>query len=292
VVDALDGQRGDVGRLARDAGAILSAVGSRAASLRTLATAGNEVLSATASRDRQLTATVDALPAFLSQLRATLGALDTTLRVAKPSVLALQPAGPLLTPALSDVVTLSGPAIRLLHQAPGLLDAGTAALPALQRFASALRPAADAILPAARDLVPTIDYLASYGRELTTTFANAAAFTQATAPAATTAPVGNVPAGTAHYARVLPPLNDQMFFGQSVREPTNRHNPYIAPGGLGALATGLASSDCANLGDLAQVPLPGGLTNVPCVAASGWRFEGLTQYFPHLVRAPERPTSS
>src|SRR2546421_8986574 len=100
VVGALDQQRSDVRRLISNSGIVLTTVGDRAADLQTLIRAGDQVLSATASRNRDLTATVDALPPFLSELRTTLGTLNTTLGIARPSLQALKPAAPLLKPAL------------------------------------------------------------------------------------------------------------------------------------------------------------------------------------------------
>ncbi len=61
------------------------------ADLPTLITAGDQVLSATASRNTALSATIDALPPFLAQLRSTLAVVNTTLGVAKPSLDALLP---------------------------------------------------------------------------------------------------------------------------------------------------------------------------------------------------------
>jgi phospholipid/cholesterol/gamma-HCH transport system substrate-binding protein len=286
IAGGLDHERASVRRLISDTGTVLSTVGDRSSDLQHLITAGDQVLSATAARNAQLTATVNALPPFLTQLHATLGTLDTTLGIAKPTVAALVPVGPLLTPALSDLVELSGPAIRLLRQAPGLLDAADTALPSITDFVDAFRPAVKAVLPAAENIVPMIEFISKYSRELTSSMANVAAFTEATAPADTTAAVGGTPAGSAHYARVLPPLNNEMFFGQSVREPTNRHNAYIAPGGWSSWATGLPSSDCNNVHDTAQIPVLNGSGNVPCITSKGWTFNGLTQYYPHLTRKP------
>jgi virulence factor Mce-like protein len=281
----LDNERGSVKRLISSAGIVLSTVGDRSSDLQDLITAGDQVLSATAARAGQLTATVNALPPFLAELRATLGTLNTTLSTAQPTIAALLPVGTLLTPALSELIDLSGPATKLLREAPALLDTASTALPSITTFFDAFRPAVKAILPAAENIVPMIDFISRYSRELTASMANVAAFTEATAPADTTAAVGGTPAGTAHYARVLPPLNNEMFFGQSTREPTDRHNAYIAPGGWASWATGLSASDCNNLDDAAQIPVLNGNGNVACVTSRGWTFNGLTRFYPHVTQA-------
>jgi phospholipid/cholesterol/gamma-HCH transport system substrate-binding protein len=286
VLSGLDSERASVRRAVSSTGTVLTALGNRSADLQSLITAGDQVLSATAARNVQLTATVNALPPFLTALHSTLGTLNRTIGIAGPTVAALDPVGPLLMPALSDVIHLSGPAIKLLHEAPGLLDAASAALPSITNFARAFKPAVNAILPAAQNVVPMIEFMSRYANELTASMANAAAVTEATAIANTTSTVGGVPAGTAHYGRVLPPLNSQMIFGQSVRPPSARHNAYIAPGGWSTWATGLPASDCNDIHNTPEIPLLDAGGNVPCVTSKGWTFNGLTQYYPHVTREP------
>jgi virulence factor Mce-like protein len=286
IASGLDGERGSVQSFVQNTGTVLSAVGARASDLQTLITNGNQVLAATAARNAALTATVNALPPFLAQLRTTLSTLSTTLTFAKPTIAALLPAGPLLNPALTDIIALSNPAIRLLHQAPGLITAADAALPAITTFAQAFRPAVETVLPATENIIPMINLVNLYKPELIGSMANVGATFQGSAPATTNNPVGNLPTGEAHYGRVLPPLNAQMFFGQAATEPDNRHNGYIAPGGWSTWATGLPSSDCNNLRNAPAVPLAGSQPNVPCVASKGFSFNGITRYYPQLTRAP------
>ena len=112
IASGLDAERGSVQSFVQNTGAVLQAVGARATDLQTLITDGNAVLAATAARNAALTATVDALPPFLTQLRSTLSTLSTTLTFAKPTLADLLPVGPLLNPALTDVIRLSDPAIR------------------------------------------------------------------------------------------------------------------------------------------------------------------------------------
>ena len=72
VVGVLNQQQGNVQRLINNTATVLTTLGDRSAALQSLVTAGNDVLSATAARDKQVTATINALPAFLTQLRTTL----------------------------------------------------------------------------------------------------------------------------------------------------------------------------------------------------------------------------
>ncbi len=279
VVGALNQQKGDVRRVISNSGIVLSTLGDRSADLQSLITAGDQVFSTTAARNAAVTATVNALPPFLSQLRSTLTTLNGTLGYAKPTLQDLEPVAPLVRPTLSELITLSGPAIRLLHQAPSLLRAADQALPAITRFSRAFKPAVDALLPAAREVAPIISFIGLYNKELVAAMANLAADLQATAPA-------NTPSGVASYLRAMSMTGNESFYGQSKREPTNRSNSYFSPGQLANVGTGgLLSASCANTTNPAQVP---GGTNVPCRVQPPFKWGNglLSAYFPHVVRAP------
>jgi virulence factor Mce-like protein len=280
VVGVLNQQQPDLRRLISNSATVLDTLGARSQDLQTLITAGDQVFSATAQRNAELTSTVNALPPFLAQLRTTLGTLNTSLGLAKPSLAALKPVAPLLTPALSELIALSGPATRLLHQAPSLLKDAQQALPAITRFNTAFKPALDAILPAARELAPMISFLGLYNRELVAAMGNLAADLEATAPAATAS-------GTASYLRAISMISNESSYGQTVREPTNRDNTYFAPGELANVGNGgLFSASCANTSNRAQVRLGG--RNVPCRVQPPFKWGGgiLTAYFPRVRRAP------
>lgn len=277
LVGVLNEQRGNVRTLIANSATVLSTLGSRSADLQSLITAGDQVLSATAARDAALTATVNAASPFLSQLRSTLGDLNVTLGLANPSLIALRPVAPLLKPALSEVITLSGPAIALLHEAPSLLNAATVALPAITHFTNAFHPAVDALLPAVREVAPMISFIGLYSRELVTAMSNLAADLEATAPAATSS-------GRASYLRAVSAIGDESIFGQSVREPSNRDNTYFSPGELANVGRGgLFAANCNNIHNVSQVPL--GFSNVPCRVQPPMKWNGLSRYFPHVTRA-------
>jgi phospholipid/cholesterol/gamma-HCH transport system substrate-binding protein len=258
---------------------VLGTLAARTSALRSLIRAGDQVAGATAARDAVLSRTIDALPPFLSQLRATLHGLGITVNDARPTLTALAPVAPLLTPALRDMIRLSGPAVKLLHAAPGLILDADRALPAIQRFSVAFKPTVDALLPASRQLAPIISFVALYRRELVTTMADLAATLEAKAPA-------NTPSGSASYLRAISMLGDESVYGQTVREPSNRHNAYFSPGELANVARGgLLSSDCANVHNQPQIPNPS--PNVPCRVQPPfkWGHGVLTDYFPHVRQA-------
>jgi hypothetical protein len=252
---------------------VFTTLGQRSSDLRSLITAGDGVMSATAARNAALTATVNALPAFETQLRVTLDHTKATLGIAKPSLDALLPAAPLLTPTLRGLITLSGPALKLLHAAPRLLGDSIVALPAIERFQRAFHPALDALFPAVRQVSPIINFVGIYRTELVTAMANLAASLEATAPSS---------GGTEHYLRSLAIVGNESVFGQSVREPTNRSNAYFSPGELAYVGRGgLLAASCANTGNRSQ--LGSVFPNVPCRVQPGFRWSGITRYFPHVT---------
>jgi virulence factor Mce-like protein len=280
MLGVLNQQRSNIRQVISGGATVLTTLGDRSADLRALITAGDQVLSSTAARNAALSATVDALPPFLGRLQTTLRTLNTTLGLAKPSLDALAPVAPLVTPALKGLIGLSGPAVSLLHQAPSLIDAADSALPAIGRFSRAFKPAVDALLPAARELAPTISFVAQYRQELTTAMANLAATLQATSSAHTAT-------GSASYLRAMSMISNESPYGQSVREPSNRDNTYFAPGELVNVGRGgLLSVDCSNTQNTAQVPLLG--HNVQCRQQPGfdWGNGTAAGYFPRVTRAP------
>ena len=280
ISESLDQQRGDLGRLVRESGAVFSILSQRSAQVRSLIGAGDQVLSATAARNRALGATVDAMPPFLAALRTTLRVADTSLRLAKPSVSALLPVAPKLRPVLSDLISLAPSAVSLLHAAPGLLHDALRALPAVTSFTRAFHPALDALVPALKQISPVIDFIGLYHREILAAMGNLAASLEAIAPAQTTGWPDHP--GSASYLRALSAIGNESLFGQSIREPTNRSNAYFSPGELSFIGRGgLLSASCANTGNVSQSH--GTFGNVPCRVQPGFRWNHLVRYFPHVT---------
>jgi virulence factor Mce-like protein len=276
-VTILDQQQSAVGRLVSDTGTALRALGSRQADLQSLVRSGDQAFSATAARSRQLTATVRALPPFLTALRGSLSAVDHTTGLAGPSLAALRPAAPLLRPALHELTVLAPPLRALLAELGRFDDTAQVALPAATHLIGALQPFTDALLPAAKQVVPVIDLLLAYQREVVATAANVGAASQATGPSDLGTPL--------HYLRTLLPTTNESFVGAPQRLASNRHNPYFAPGGLAAIgAGGLFASDCRNTSNPQTIPVFGGGTP-PCRVQPGWLFQGQTRYYPHVSPA-------
>ena len=280
-VGVLNQQQGNVQSLVSNLGAVLTTLGNRSADVQSLVTAGDQVFSATAARNAALTQTVDRLPAFMTELRATLTTLNGTLGLAKPDLASIKVGAPLVRPALSELVSLSGPALSLLHEAPHLIKLTNKALPAISNFTVAFNGVLGPLLTAARQVVPIINYVQLYPREITAAFANLPADLNASAPTST---------GMIKYLRAALTLNNEGLLGQSQRPSTNRHNPYMAPGELANVARGgLESSDCNNTKNTTPESLLS-QGNVPCrlQAKYPWPSNAASNgpsFFPHVTAA-------
>jgi hypothetical protein len=236
------------------------------------------VFSATAARNRELTATTEAFPEFLSELRSTLSSVERTSAVAAPTLRALRPVAPLVRPGLVEASRLAPELEKLFRATPPVQRAAKRGLPAITRILDATPPLLDVVYRAARDLGPTLELLSLYRREIASAFANTAAATNAF----TTAPDGR----SVHYLRTMIPINNEAGYGFAQRHPTNRHNPYLAPGAQDDyLRGGLRAWDCRNLSNPETFPVtPPATGPPPCLVAAPWKFKGKTRSFPHVER--------
>jgi phospholipid/cholesterol/gamma-HCH transport system substrate-binding protein len=272
----LDAERTALRRLVRDSATVFATVGERATDVQTVIDAGNAVLATTAARNRDLTATVKALPGFVAALHPALTQVGRTASALEPAIHPLRAVAPLLTPTLRDTATVAPALNEAFARLDPLLSVATRALPALTRTLRAAGPLIDQLDPASRELVPVVDYLSLYKRELITSWAKAAAATQGALPD----PVTGAPV---HYLRVLPPLSAETLGVWGQRLGSNRHNPYDLPGSLEKLATGLESFDCQNAG---HASVPGLDAAPPCKTAPPLAFRGSTSAYPQLERDP------
>ena len=188
---------------------------------------------------------------------------------------------PLLTPALSEVISLSGPATRLLRAAPSLLAAADAALPAITRFTTAFKPAVDVILPAAQEVAPIINFVALYRQELVAAMGNLAADLRGPSAGGTTRRLGVLPAGDLGDRPRVDLRPDGARADHCEPTPTS---PRASSSNVGR--GGLLAANCNNAGNPSQVPLLFG--NVPCRVQPpfNWGNGILSSYYPHVTRAP------
>ena len=274
LMTVLDSQRGAVRRLVADTGTVFGALGQRQGELRGLITAGDRVLRSTSRRNRELAETIEILPTTLRELRPTLRDLELLVADATPVVRELRPAARSLAPTLRDAVALAPELQGLFGDVDRLIGVADTALPATTRLVEAARPVFRVLAPTLSELKPVVDYLEPYKREFTTMWANIAADTQGSQIGAN--------GKRLHYIRALVPMTAEGLVATGQRYGTNRHNPYMAPGGLADLPNTLKAFDCANVNN----PSPPGQQAPPCRLQPLRTFQGRRQAYPQVRRDP------
>ncbi len=228
LVDILNRQEGGVSRLISNTGVVFEALTERQGQLRSLIRNSNQVFATTASRDEALKDAFVALPTFEDESRVTLRRLAEFATDTDPLVDQLRPAARELSPTLIDLGALAPDLKKLFIELNPLIDASKAGFPAAQQVLEDLRPLLAQIDPAANQLVPILDFVGIYKRELNAFFANVTAATQARSTAT-----------RVHYLRTTNPLNPENLAVYPRRIGTNRPNPYTKPGAFDGLRGGL-----------------------------------------------------
>ncbi len=225
------------GTLLADGGQVFRAVGHNPAQLQGLIRNADAVFGVTAARNRELAAAVSAFPRFLQSARQAVQSLSGFAALTKPLVDVLKPAARQLGPALVSLSGLAPTLARALQDLGPLSRAAKAGVPALAELLASSSTAGpgsakrlfSTLTPYLGQLVPVLDYLGAYRRELAAFFANGAASTQGAAPAFN----GNK---RLNYLRFSAPLNPEELAAQPQRPYSNRANAYAVPGGSATLS--------------------------------------------------------
>jgi virulence factor Mce-like protein len=279
LLQTLDGQRSTLGHLISSAGQVLGTVGQSQGALQATVTAGDQVLRVTAERSAGLRATVDALPAFLSQLRGTADTARDASGDLNAAVAALTPVAPLVPPALRATSTLSPQLSSLFDALPALIAAGKQGLPAAMAIVKAAGPAVNQLSPALQQLVPVVQLAAVVRDSIVAAFANVASMGQGS--------ITQANGVEDHYLAAIQLVWNEAVGGYQKRLPTNRQNPYPAPDSeLDISHGGLRAYDCRNVNNPLLVPPIGpGAGAPPCLLQGPWTFNGVSAYFPRLKPA-------
>ena len=113
-----------------------------------------------------------------------------------------------------------------------LTQASKAGVPAFEQFLNDTVPWLARLTPYLGDIVPVVDYINTYRREIAAFFANSTATTQATSQNITQTAV-------LHYLRISNPVNPEVLTAYQHRLSSNRGNPYMTPGTSSQLLAGL-----------------------------------------------------
>lgn len=217
--------------LLSDGARVLHAAAASPSALQGMIRNSDSVFAATAARDRELAEAVRAFPPFLIGARQTVSRVKRFAQQTNPLVDELRPAARQLTPALISLEHVA-PQLRALMVGLGPLSAASiGGVPALERLlavtaplsAASTKPLLGALTPYLGNLVPVIDYVNTYRREVAAFFANGAASTNATA-------LNFAGTRQLHYLRTSTPVGPESLAAYGARPGSNRSNPYMAPG--------------------------------------------------------------
>ncbi|MFZ0973541.1 MAG: MlaD family protein [Solirubrobacteraceae bacterium] len=284
--------------LLNDGGQVLAAVTRSPTALQQLVNNANTTFSATAAQAAALAATIKAFPPFLKATKTTIDRVARFSVTTKPLVDELRPAAVQLSPALESLAVLAPKLNSLLVNIGPLTTASKAGVPAVDDFLNDSVQLLTRLTPYLGGVIPVVDYINTYRREVAAFFANGTAASQATSPAAS----GN---GVLHYVRVSSPLNPETLTDYSTRSESNRGNPYLIPGGYSSLVSQLpvfgsylcTSNPQPTIGPTISASLAAVLSSVyyttdpggpPCKAQQplGAATTGQSQAFPQLQPIP------
>jgi ABC-type transporter Mla subunit MlaD len=256
------------------------------------------VFAATAKEDTALANTIRAFPAFNVATKQTIDRVDRFAQTTKPLIDELRPAAGPLSSALEQTVTFAPELRELMTNLAPLTQASKAGVPAFEQFLKDSVPWLTRLKPYLGDIVPVVDYINTYRREIAAFFANSTATTQASGQNITQTK-------TLHYLRISNPVNPEVLTAYQHRLSSNRGNPYPAPGTSGQLLAGLptfggylcTSTPQPTIGPTVPANLATTLRNVyytsnpsgpPCKAQAplGTTTTGQQQAFPQLKPLP------
>jgi ABC-type transporter Mla subunit MlaD len=298
LVDTLNTQEGALRRVVSNTGEVFGALAERRGQLRGLIRNANTVFGTTARRDQRLQELFRVLPTFSRESEQTLDRLERFARDTDPLIDQLRPAAREMSPTLQEVRAISPDLRGFFEELGPLTRASRAGFPAAERVIDDLRPFLAQVDPTMRELIPILEFVGLYRRELTSFLANSVAATQA-----------RTSFGEPRYLRVTNPLNLENLASYPRRLGANRANPYQLPGAFEKLASGLEVFDdrgCDNPTPSADritggEDVPEGLLEgvkrfafapgprpaaPPCRLQSTFDFGGERTKYPHVRRAP------
>jgi phospholipid/cholesterol/gamma-HCH transport system substrate-binding protein len=159
LLHVLDDQRLSLRGLLRNGSIVFSAINDRQGALGGLIRNSNDTFEATAAHDRALAETIQIMPTFLDESRATLARLARFTTNARPLVRDLRPAADDLGPTVRDIGDLSPDLEATFRDLGPLIDASKEGLPALTRIVRGAGPVVIALNGFLDELNPILSLL-------------------------------------------------------------------------------------------------------------------------------------
>jgi virulence factor Mce-like protein len=220
LVGILRRQQPAVQSLISNTGVVFDALSARDGQLRSLIQSSDTVFTTTSRRASELQDIFRILPTFQREARATLADLDAFATDADPLVNQLRPAARQLSPTLRDLQATAPDLKDLFRKTGRLITASKTGFPAASKLLDDTKPLLQEFHPFADELLPILNFIEPYKRELTAFFANVVAATNATTQ------VGDK---RVHYLRTTNPLNPEILAAYPRRIGSNRPNAYTLP---------------------------------------------------------------
>lgn len=306
----LEAQNTAVRETVSSTGTFFRALSARQGDLRGLISATDKTFSTIGARNEQLAEIFRRFPAFERASTKILPKVTELADQANPTVVRMQEVATQLTPAFQAVEDLSPDLARFMTRLTPVADAAEKGLPAFDRILSQFPPLLEDFGPFTRTINPLLRYLGEHKNDITAFFGNVTSATNSRQALGSSDDTKNA-GGSAFYLRAGLSVSPQTLSVQPRAFGQNRNNPYMEPGGMKNLATGLRTltpQSCGNgdpapptgmadadlMGRLQTYAFRGGGRDVPrpaCVA-QGPR-SGYNTIFPQLTADPadaEGPT--
>jgi phospholipid/cholesterol/gamma-HCH transport system substrate-binding protein len=229
VLRVLDIEHRSVVGLVRNGGTVFAALTQSQSALRNLITSADATFATTAANNNELADTVQTLPSFLSETRATLAKLQSFALDANPLVLELMPVAQDLGPTLAAVREISPDLLNLFTNLAPLVTASETGFPAFADVLHGAQPLLGALAPFLSQLNPILGWL-SLHQQLISDFISVGAVglaAKSSVYGGTGLTCGRSPCG--HYLRQFSPVGPQTSGLASTRDPNSRGNTYLPP---------------------------------------------------------------
>jgi ABC-type transporter Mla subunit MlaD len=258
ILTELNAQSRAVSGTIRGTGEFFSAISERDGQLERLISESNRLFQVTAARNRDFAAIWEELPRFSRESRLTLPRLTRLAKNADPVVRQLQPAATEMASTFKQLDRLSPEFEGFFRGLGPLITQSRRGVPALESLLRDFPPLLADFEPFLRNFNPILDQVGANRREVTSFFANVTAATTGRNPNLNpSAPDSD----QIHFLRASSSLNPQglAYYPRALGQ--TRSNPYMAPGGLDRLASGLLSYDTRSCGN--GDPSPPAKTGTP-----------------------------
>jgi virulence factor Mce-like protein len=262
----LDAQSAAVRKLVSATGNFFGAISEREGQLRGLVTDANTLFQTTANRNVDLADVFRVLPRFEREATLTLPQLTSFAKEARPVVKRLQPVASEADPLFADANRLAPQFDGFFTRLTQVVAAAQDGLPAFDRIIGGIPPLLDAFQPVLRNVNPLVDYIGQNRREVTAFFANVAAATQGE----------DMTPAHLHFLRTSQTLGPAAATVYPRPLGSTRLNPYMAPGAMDKLTTGLPALDksLCGFGDPLAPGTFGDATLSDLMTKYGFRTEG------------------